>query len=1025
MSLDETPKEPLAPAHDPSVHAPADTATAPDGEAADETSSSAPEGALEGGQEGNTEPTEADKGDAGSSGRSETDKGSDEPEGPPLLARGNPLQRKRGGITLGIGALGLVLLMAKNFQLALGVPLGFLFACIGAFGLMDLLGTFDDTQDEDVRHKTTLGALQKPLALCGGAALAHAGCLSLAQASVGPTWVWSILVTASFIALVAAVFQVGVVLGPFATDEAGKERPLLYRHGFWVVTVASLLYYPAMGTFSLWDPWETHYGEVAREILARDDWISLWWAQDGWFWSKPILNFWMQALAMASLGTHYRADQMLQGASGAIAHPEWVVRAPNVMLTIMGMYLLYKGAAKVFGRRAGLLGGIVLATMPDWFFLAHQTMTDMPFVASMTAAMGLLLLGLNIEESERTKLYEVRVGARVMRWSLWHLVFGAILICAVPQILYLATRNVELVLTGSGPKGFRVHWDEFQRGSAGNCGIPGNEACRMDQPALIPKTIGAQPEGILGIVGRLFGGFEPIIQALAWSVALGSLLYINWGERRVRRLCYIAAWFFAALATMGKGPAGFGMPIICAGAYVATKKRWSELLKLEMLSGLLVILVVAMPWYVSMYVRHGSPFTDRLIFHDMFNRAFGHVHDTNEGDDTSFRFYLWQLGYALFPWTALAPLGLTYWLRRGDSADKGKGDASVLLAMWFVFAFALFTFMGTKFHHYIFPAVPPVAMLVGVVLSDMLGTRTPRGMALLQQVLLYCAGTALLCFGVARFFPGSVLGTKAGQLSEAQPALGGAFALFGLALCGYGFWLAIRDEQPGAAESPSMLARMQHESRMMGAAAVAGAMLLVLVGRDLGSDGKTQGSDQPGPIRLLQLFTYNYRRPWPESLDFTAALIGFSVVAGLLCVLLAVRKIRMPAVIALSCLGFVWGLWGLDVYMTKTAPHWGQREVIEAYYKDRKGPDEKLIAYQMNWKGENFYTSNRIPAFVSTGATFTSWLKTEREKGTKVMYFVTEHSRTGGLRGEVGAKSYKELTDKTICNKFILVRAEL
>ncbi len=41
------------------------------------------------------------------------------------------------------------------------------------------------------------------------------------------------------------------------------------------------------------------------------------------------------------------------------------------------------------------------------------------------------------------------------------------------------------------------------------------------------------------------------------------------------------------------------------------------------------------------------------------------------------------------------------------------------------------------------------------------------------------------------------------------------------------------------------------------------------------------------------------------------------------------------------------------------------------------------------------------------------------------MYFVTEHSRTGGLRGEVGAKNYKELTDKTVCNKFVLVRAEL
>jgi hypothetical protein len=111
--------------------------------------------------------------------------------------------------------------------------------------------------------------------------------------------------------------------------------------------------------------------------------------------------------------------------------------------------------------------------------------------------------------------------------------------------------------------------------------------------------------------------------------------------------------------------------------------------------------------------------------------------------------------------------------------------------------------------------------------------------------------------------------------------------------------------------------------------------------------------------------------------------------------------------------------------MVKVSPHWGQREVIEAYYRDRKGPDEPLVAYQMNWKGENFYTSNHVPAFVSSGANYQTWLKQQREKGVKVMYFVTEHSRTGGLRTETAAKSYKELTDKALCNKFILVRAEL
>jgi hypothetical protein len=211
---------------------------------------------------------------------------------------------------------------------------------------------------------------------------------------------------------------------------------------------------------------------------------------------------------------------------------------------------------------------------------------------------------------------------------------------------------------------------------------------------------------------------------------------------------------------------------------------------------------------------------------------------------------------------------------------------------------------------------------------------------------------------------------------------------------------------------------------MIGGAALLAAFVVVLVGRDLVI--KPEGADQPGAIRLLQLFTYNYRRAWPESLDFAAILGGFTVIGALLSIGLAIRATRRHAAAAFCAFALVWALWGLDVYMVKTSPHWGQHEVIEAYYKDRKGPEEQLVAYQMNWKGENFYMGNRVPAFVSSGATFQTWLKKQKEeKGAKVMYFITEHSRTGGLRGEVGAKSYKELTDKALCNKFVLVRAEL
>ncbi len=926
----------------------------------------------------------------------------------------------RGGITAGIGASLSYLLMAHNGQLPFGVPLGLVFVAVAAFGIMDMFGSFDDAEGPGVAGATTSSALRLPL-LLGALQLAlFCGTIWGAQSGVGPQWMWGLGVTASFLFLVAAIFRIGVRLGPWAEDELGLARPLHERHGFWVIAAGALLYFPALGIFSLWDPWETHYGNVAREILARDDWISLWWAQEGWFWSKPILNFWMQSLAMATLGTHYEADRMLQGFHGAMAHPEWVVRTPNVLLTVVAMYLLYKGVAKVFGRRAGLIGALVLATMPDWFFLAHQTMADMPCVASMTAAMGLLLLGLHTDRERRVRLFEVRVAARTLRLSGWHLAFGAILICALPQILYLFSRNVELVLHGTGPFGFRPHWDEFRSGSAGNCGLPGNQACTLTAAASIPRSVGANPVGIGPQLLRTFGAYEPFLQATLWSGILGALLFVNREERRVQRLFYIGAWFFAAIATMGKGPMGFVIPMICAFAYVCTKKRWDELVHLEMLSGLLIILCVALPWYVAMFVRHGSPFTDRLIFYDMVNRALGHVHDTNEGDDTSFRFYIWQLGYALFPWVGFAPLGLMYWLRRSDAADQGRGDASVFLGMWFLFAFALFSFMGTKFHHYIFPAVPPAAMLIGVVVDDMLGT---KGIAAKGRLAAYVvalgAGVALLVAGVARFVPGSLFGTKL----DSAPGYfsGSAMLLLGLLVLAGGAGLLTRRSPDPPVQSLKQGQRSTHEGRMIGAAVVAGALVIALVGRDLLGGS----AEQPGAIRLLQLFTYNYRRLWPETLDFSAPIAAFALVSIAIAMAMSVRAVRTHMAAAFLALAGLWAVWGLDVYMVKMSPHWGQREVIQAYYADRKGPQEPLVAYQMNWKGENFYTSNRIPAFVSTGTAFTSWMKTQREKGTRVMYFVTEPSRTAGMKGEVGGKGYRELTDPALCNKFVLVRAEL
>lgn len=1005
------------------------------GTAATATQPAQPPGATQAPTPANGEEARpADRSDVG--GSTAAGDASPDPSDAPLVRPGNPLRWSRGASTAILASLVALVLMGREGHLRLGVPIGAVFIAIAAIGVMDFLGTFDDPDNRVVRSQA-LSALAVPIAVCTSVWFLFLVSLGFASSgSILPQHVWGVVITLAFVGGVATLFDIGAKLGIFKSEEAGVERPLWKRHGFWLIVIGAALYFPFMGTSTLWDPWETHYGEVSREILARDDWISLWWAQDGWFWSKPVLDMWIQAIAMATLGVHYQPDKMLIGeGTQPLMHPEWAVRAPVVLMTILAMYVLYAGAARAFGRRAAFLGGVVLATMPDWFLLAHQTMTDMPFVATMTASLGFVLLGSTTEEGVLARSYEIVVGRYRFRLTAWHLVLGGALVCVLPQILYLLSRNVEF-LWRPGARGFHLHWDEFRSGSGmGNCGLPGNEDCKSALPALIPRSTGNNPAAFGAVIWRTVGAFEPAVQAALWAAALGVALYLSWGERRLRRLFYLAGWLFAGISTLAKGPAGVGIPILVTLAYLVaarpdldilkrTLRAIRELAQFEIVAGTLIMLAVALPWYVAMYVRHGPPFTDRLIFHDMFNRAFHHVHDTNEGDDTSFRFYVWQLGYALFPWTGLAPIGLFWWMRGRSPDARGRYDAAVLMCVWFVFSFALFSFMGTKFHHYILPAVPPVAMLIGLMLDEMLGDRPLARARLLPAYLLgLAAGITLMVIGVARTQPGSIFGfkpTDGGRLAAAAPILGIVLVVVGIAAIAATLVLAHPERTPREQADD---AETSHGLRMFAAGGVSAAILLLVIARDLVFRGES--ADQPGAIRLLHLYTYNYRRPWPDSLDFSAILIGFGAIASVVCAALAVRAFRHHATAILCVLGVVWGVWGLDVYMQQTAQHWGQHEILAAYYADRSSPDEMLVAYQMNWKGENFYTGNHVPAFVSTGATFTSWLKKQREAGVKVLYFITEHGRIGGLKSEVGAKSYREVSDKTLNNKFILVRAVL
>ncbi|MBK7398349.1 MAG: glycosyltransferase family 39 protein [Myxococcales bacterium] len=988
-----------------------------------------------------------------------------------FLRGGHALQLKRGLLTFGIGALVPILIMSRDVQWRWGVPVGFLFVLVAAFGALDIIGSFEDHLPwrRGLPKKGEFGVATLPPArvrkeiIDGAAALRPAAAtfvalvatMYLMGTAVG--WASGLAVMVGWVAVCALGFRTLAALG-LVDDES---RPLQEREGFWLIVFCCVLYLPTLGAHSLVDPWETHYGEVSREILARDDWITIWWAEEGFFTSKPILDFWVQALVMATFGVGFRPDKMIapKEIGGELQHPEWIVRLPSLALSVVALYLAYRAIAQIRGRRAGLLSAMVLSTMAYWNMLSHQSITDMPFVASLTAAMCLLIIGLTTDDDRTVEGTTIKFGKRTITVSAFHLAVGVILVLALPQVFYLVSRNFTLLSEG-GPLfgwGFDRHLDSFKTGSGLECWMSpttGDSFERLMRMGKWPCDV--QPYAHKEL--------QPALQGLIWLAALGLLVAWNRNERRISRLCFLVAWVFASVSTMGKGVAGFVLPIAVAGVYVVTARKWKDILRLELFSGLLVLATVAAPWFIANYIRMGDEFFQQLFIHHMVKRALDHVHDTNTGDDVSIRYYIWQLGYGMFPWTGLVPAGLVWWMRQrwGQKAavltveDERRRDVSTFLVMWFVFSWGLFTYMKTKFHHYVFPAVPPAALLTGLFLDDMLGKARgedearPSIVSRLPWILATTAGVALAAWGLSRLVPGTFFGwfdpkamtsgpnASLDLSSPIAPAPGLGLAL---AFVGIGIALFAQRLAPPAAVGVDEGDAAERTSRatMLGAAAVGAAFVTALVTRDLGSRPE---SDIKGQERLIHLYTYRYDRLWPREVSFTPALVGFGLVATLFVVLLVRKSLRRQATFALVGVATLFSAWTLDVYMMKVAPHWGQRPLFEAYYRDRKSEKEPLVAFEMNWKGENFYSGGRLIEFgngMGQGATagerasdrMRTWLNDMKTK-TKAIYFVTEAGRVGKiddmLRGALGpppnGKSWTErITTDEQTNKFVVVRA--
>jgi 4-amino-4-deoxy-L-arabinose transferase-like glycosyltransferase len=128
-----------------------------------------------------------------------------------------------------------------------------------------------------------------------------------------------------------------------------------------------------LGAYSLTDPDEAVYGQVAREMVAPGgSWLTPHFQGGLWF-DKPPLHYWASALSVKLLGLS-----------------EVACRLPSVLAALALVFLVYLWSRRVWDTRSALFAALILASSLQTMVLARAAVTDMLFAACLTASLLLL-----------------------------------------------------------------------------------------------------------------------------------------------------------------------------------------------------------------------------------------------------------------------------------------------------------------------------------------------------------------------------------------------------------------------------------------------------------------------------------------------------------------------------------------------------------------------------------------------------------------------------------------------------------
>lgn len=190
----------------------------------------------------------------------------------------------------------------------------------------------------------------------------------------------------------------------------------------------------------------------------------------------------------------------------------------------------------------------------------------------------------------------------------------------------------------------------------------------------------------------------------------GTLFFLVRAIRKNETRSWVLAYLCAGLGFLTKGPVAIAIP---AGAYLcwALWTRRLSLISARPLMGSAILILVALPWYLLIYSRHGWTYIAPFFLRDNLGRFATESLGPSRGLLYYFPVYLIDF----FPWSLPALFSVyRLWVHRRDLQPLRSFSFGLPL-IWCALTFVLFSLSRNKQEYYIAPLYPALSIVLAGV----------------------------------------------------------------------------------------------------------------------------------------------------------------------------------------------------------------------------------------------------------------------------------------------------------------------